>query len=52
MAVKAAIEADYAPDVDPNKKKTNACQYDEMGAAAYKEALKHYIHVFGCVDKA
>ena len=36
----------------PNKKKTNACQYDEMGAAAYKEALKHYMHVFGCVDKA
>lgn len=52
MAVKATIEADYAPDVDPNKKKINACQYDEIGAAAYKEALMHYMNVFGCTGKA
>ena len=52
MAVKATIESDYAPDVDPNKKKINACQYDEIGAAAYKEALMHYMNVFGCTGKA
>lgn len=52
LAIKEVIDADYAPDVDPNKKKINACQYNEIGAKAYKEALMHYMHVFGCVNKA
>ena len=52
MAVKEAIEADYAPDVDPDKKKISSWQYDMIGADGYKAALEHYMHVFGCVDKA
>lgn len=52
MEVKKAIESDYAPDVDPNKKKINSCQYDEIGAAGYKAALEHYMHVFETVGKA
>ena len=52
LAIKEVIDADYAPDVDPDKKKINACQYNEIGAKAYKEALMHYMHVFGCVNKA
>lgn len=52
MAVKAKIESDYAPDVDPDKKKISSWEYDMIGAEAYKEALKHYMHVFGCVGKA
>ena len=46
------MDADYAPDVDPDKKKINACQYNEIGAEAYKKALMHYMEVFGCVNKA
>ena len=46
------IEADYAPDVDPDKKKISSWQYDLFGAEAYKSALMHYMNVFGCVDKA
>ena len=52
MAVKEAIEADYAPDVDPDKKKISSWQYDMIGADGYKAALEHYMHVFGCVGKA
>lgn len=52
MKVKEIVESDYGPNSNPDKKKTNACQYDEAGAAGYKEALMHYMHVFGCVDKA
>ena len=52
MAVKDQIEADYAPDVDPDKKKISSWQYDLFGAEAYKSALMHYMNVFGCVDKA
>lgn len=52
MAVREAIDADYASDVDPDKKKVNACQYGEIGAKAYKAKLEHYMHVFGDVDRA
>ncbi len=52
MAVKEAIEADYAPDVDPDKKKISSWQYDMIGADGYKAALEHYMHVFGCIGKA
>ena len=52
MAVKEAIDADYAPDVDPDKKKISSWQYDMIGADGYKAALEHYMHVFGCVGKA
>ena len=53
MAVKEAIEADYATDVDPDKKKISSWQYyDMIGADGYKAALEHYMHVFGCVGKA
>ena len=32
MAVKEAIEADYAPDVDPDKKKISSWQYDMLAS--------------------
>lgn len=52
MEVKKIIEQDYGEGADPNRKKINACQYDEAGAAGYKAALMHYMEVFGCVGKA
>ncbi len=52
IEVKKIIEQDYGEDADPNRKKINACQYDEAGAAGYKAALMHYMEVFGCVGKA